>query len=142
MTEPDRQPCRQCGRPTLPVTLRATGGYCRRCRPGQPALAEPTTDEPTTDQEPSGGAYADLARFATRELVPVFLPQLVTMLAHAERQKGSPLTPEEVYSIRDRAGAILMDRSVAEKLFESRGRDIDPENCWGEWQVLRHELLE
>jgi len=70
------------------------------------------------------------------------MPQLGAILAHSERQKGSPLTQEEVYLLRDQAVAILIDRHVAENLFESRGRDIDPENCWAEWQVLRHEFQE
>jgi len=54
MIETDRQPCRECGRLTLPATLRATGGLCRKCRPGVRPLMEQKAD-----QQRSGGANAE-----------------------------------------------------------------------------------
>lgn len=72
------------------------------------------------------------------ELVPVFIPALRPLLIRAEDLKGEPLTPEEVIGIRDTASCIMMHVGVARKMDESRGyRDIDPENCWYDWQHLR-----
>ena len=71
-------------------------------------------------------------------LIPVFVPPLATMLAHHEHEKGSPLTEEEVLSIRGSAMVIMMRRPHAEQMAQKRGyRDIDPQNCWLEWQKVR-----
>lgn len=54
---------------------------------------------------------------------------------------STPLTADEVLSIRDKAACVMMSTSQAARLAESRGYDdIDPENCWYEWQMLRREL--
>ena len=75
------------------------------------------------------------------DLIPVFVPALGAILIAAEDQKGTPLTADEVISIRDKAACVMMSTSRAERLAESRGYDdIDPENCWYEWQMLRREL--
>lgn len=75
------------------------------------------------------------------DLIPVFVPALGAILIAAEDQKGTPLTSDEVISIRDNATCVMMSTSRAERLVESRGYDdIDPENCWYEWQMLRREL--
>ena len=75
------------------------------------------------------------------ELVPVFMPALSALLLQAEDLKGSPLTPDEVMAIRDNANCAMTKHTVAEELNHSRGYvDIDPENCWYEWQYLRREL--
>src|SRR4051794_12441073 len=75
------------------------------------------------------------------ELVPVFIPALGPLLIHAEDLKGKPLTFDEVIRIRDKAACIMMRTEHAHKLDESRGyRDIDPENCWFDWQHLRREM--
>lgn len=74
-------------------------------------------------------------------LVPLFIPALCTLLIHAEDAKGSPLGEAEVLEIRDDAAVIMMSPDAIAKTAESRGyADIDPENCWYDWQMLRREL--
>lgn len=76
-----------------------------------------------------------------QNLVPVFVPALVAILINTEDKKGSTLTIEEVISIRDSASVIMMEMAHAEKMAESRGyHDVDPENCWYDWQMVRREL--
>ena len=73
-------------------------------------------------------------------LVPVFMPPLAYMLRHHEREKGAPLTEQEVWAIRDKCLAMMVRQSVAEQMTEKRGyRDIDPQNCWHEWQQMREQ---
>ena len=75
------------------------------------------------------------------DLVPVFMPGLAVLLVHAEDKKGEPLTKEEVYAIRDGAACIMMQAVDVRKRDESRGyRDIDPENCWHDWQMIRRDM--
>ena len=75
------------------------------------------------------------------ELIPVFMPSLGSWLIRAEDVKGEPLTYDEVIRLRDKAPCIMMTVDDVRKLEESRGyRDIDPENCWYEWQMLRRDL--
>jgi uncharacterized protein YegJ (DUF2314 family) len=75
------------------------------------------------------------------DLIPVFVPALGAILIAAEDKKGRPLTNEEVLSIRDNAACIMMTVDDAIKLADSRGYDdLDPENCWYDWQMLRREL--
>ncbi len=75
------------------------------------------------------------------DLIPVFIPALGAVLIAAEDEKGQPLTDDEVLSIRDNAACIMMTHADAAKLAESRGYDdLDPENCWYDWQMLRREL--
>lgn len=76
-----------------------------------------------------------------KDLVPVFMPALSVILVNAEDKKGSPLEENEVIEIRDNASCMMMERSHAEAMDESRGyKDIDPENCWYDWQMLRREF--
>jgi len=71
------------------------------------------------------------------------VPSLVATLLNREQAKGAPLTEEEVIAIRDSAPSIAMTREEAAYLDEKRGYlDIDPENCWPEWQRARLELAE
>ena len=73
-----------------------------------------------------------------QDLVPVFMPPLATVLANHEREKGAPLTEEEVIAIRGKSVVMMMRRSIAEQMAQKRGwRDIDPQNCWQEWQQAR-----
>ena len=75
------------------------------------------------------------------QLVPVFVPALSATLLSAEDKKGEPLTHDEVIHIRDKSPCIMMAIGDARKMDDSRGyRDIDPENCWYDWQHLRREL--
>lgn len=75
------------------------------------------------------------------KLVPVFIPALVAILVNVEDKKGSPLTYEQVITLRDKASVMMMEKSHADALAESRGYDdIDPENCWYDWQMCRREM--
>lgn len=75
------------------------------------------------------------------ELVQVFMPSLVSVLLRAEDHKGAPLTPEEAFEIRDKAAVVMMRPAVADEISTTRGYlDIDPENLWYDWQMLRREL--
>jgi hypothetical protein len=74
-------------------------------------------------------------------LVQVFMPPLVTLLVDSERKKGSPLSEDEVFRIRDGGMCINLRMSLALKMAEQRGyHDIDPKNCWAEWCIARKEL--
>ena len=74
------------------------------------------------------------------DLVPVFIPSLSAILVNAEDNKGSPLTKEEALEIRDKASVVMLSKQAAEQMNEKRGySDIDPENCWYDWQMLRRE---
>lgn len=74
-------------------------------------------------------------------LVPVFIPPLAAMLAHAEELKGTRLEELEVERVRDNAVCIMMATEDAAKLAESRGYfDVEPENCWADWHRLRVQL--
>jgi hypothetical protein len=75
------------------------------------------------------------------DLIIYPVPSLVATLLNRERAKGTPLTEAEVIEIRDNCPSIAMTRDAARKVDESRGYlDIDPENCWEEWQRAREEL--
>jgi len=68
----------------------------------------------------------------------VFIPALVAILLNLERKKGTPLTENEVLSVRDKSMCATMRVSMARALAESRGYDdIDPENAWNDWQIAR-----
>ncbi len=74
-------------------------------------------------------------------LVPVFIPPLATLLAHAESLKGIKLTETEALRVRDNAVCMMMAPEDAAKLAESRGyRDVEPENCWADWHRLRVQI--
>ena len=71
-------------------------------------------------------------------LVPVFMPALVAVLLRAEKDKGAPLTEAEVLALRDGAQCAMAPRDVTAAVAEGRGyADLDPEDCWAQWQVAR-----
>jgi len=75
------------------------------------------------------------------EFVPTFIPALALLLRQAEQAKGSPLTRAEVLQVRDKGTCMMLRSSIALEMEEKRGfRDIDPEDCWEEWQTLRQVL--
>ncbi|MFZ6735165.1 DUF2314 domain-containing protein [Undibacterium sp. Ji42W] len=75
------------------------------------------------------------------KLVPVFIPALVAILVNVEDKKGSHLSYDEVIEIRDNASVIMMEKPDASELAGSRGYDdIDPENCWYDWQMCRRDM--
>lgn len=76
-----------------------------------------------------------------QDLLSLFMPALCTILISAEDKKGSPLSEQEVIEIRDKSAVIMVSHEHAAKMAESRGySDIDPENCWYDWQMLRRDL--
>lgn len=79
-----------------------------------------------------------MAETPDEPLVPVFVPALVALLQFAEDQKGSPLTEDEVLEIRDNGSCIALTVPDAAAMAEARGYDdLDPEDCWEQWQQLR-----
>lgn len=77
--------------------------------------------------------------------VIVFLNPLVMLLAGCERQKGSPLTEQEVLQVRDNAQCTTMTVSQANTFYASLDAQvpvprINPENIWAEWQAIRQHL--
>lgn len=71
-------------------------------------------------------------------LVPVPIPPLAVLLLALERQKGAPLTEDEVLDARDNCVCMMLPVSKRDAMAESRGyRDIDPAECWEEWLAFR-----
>jgi hypothetical protein len=80
---------------------------------------------------------------ANEKLIPVFMPSLVSILLHHEQEKGSPLTEQEVFFIRDNATAVMMPESAVIPIVEGRGYDdIDPKYCWEQWSEVRKQFVE
>lgn len=76
----------------------------------------------------------------TQTLEISFMPSLLSLLFLAEKNKGMPLTKEEVVRIRDNAVCITISSDRLKKLEDNRGyKDIDPENCWEEWLFYKEE---
>lgn len=76
------------------------------------------------------------------KLIPVFIPALSALLLRAEQIKAAPLTEAEVLRIRDGRVCMMIAESHAQQLAKSRGYcDIDPANCWHEWQAVRSEAI-
>ena len=74
-------------------------------------------------------------------LVPVFVPSLAVMLLEEEELRGRPLTEREVLAIRDQTTIVLVPKSQAKKMDDSRGHpDLDPEECWPQYLELRKSL--
>ncbi|WLQ16422.1 hypothetical protein O5O45_10875 [Hahella aquimaris] len=72
------------------------------------------------------------------DLIPIPIPALVAVLLNKEREKGEPLTEDEVIEIRDSATCQMGTIHQVRALEESRGySDIDPEKAWEQWQVIR-----
>jgi len=75
------------------------------------------------------------------QLVPTPIPALVAILLNKEKEKGSPLTENEVLDTRDNAVCMMLPISAREKIEESRGYpDLNPEYVWEQWQQARIEL--
>lgn len=79
---------------------------------------------------------------SNEEILIVHIPSLVATLLDAERKKGTQLTEAEVLEIRDTAPAVAIRPGDLPALISRRGyHDLDPENCWEEWQAERGDLL-
>ena len=77
------------------------------------------------------------------QLIPVFIPALISVLHSAEQKKGTPLTEQEVHEIRDRGVCMMMRVEHAIALDEKRGyNDLDPEHVWEQWQEARQQLTD
>jgi hypothetical protein len=75
-------------------------------------------------------------------LVVVPIPALVVVLVQKEREKGAPLSREEVERIRDATVCMTIRQSHAKKMEEQRGYpDINPERCWEDWSARRETVL-
>lgn len=80
---------------------------------------------------------------ADESQVIVFIPALAVLLLRAEHLKGSPLTEEEALSVRDNAIVVKTSPEQARAVTEKRGYDdIDPADCWAQWQALRKEIMD
>ena len=78
---------------------------------------------------------------STESLIPVFMPSLVSVLFRHERDKGSPLSEDEVIIIRGKCVVVMLPQSAAAEVTQKRGyADIDPKRCWSEWQRVRTQL--
>ena len=88
------------------------------------------------------GTYAEMkARPNPEGHAIVFVPALATVLLAAEESDGE-LGEAEALSLRDRAETIAIPAENARRLEAGRGyRDLDPENCWQDWQTRREELI-
>ncbi len=108
--------------------------------PASPATSRPAAapDEDSTDEHSPVGCYADLAKVDfDDDMIIVFIPSLRSVMEYHERKKGAPLTESEVLAYRDQAMATALSEPVAREVDTNRGyTDIDPENCWSEWQAL------
>ncbi|QEI04958.1 hypothetical protein FXN63_03195 [Pigmentiphaga aceris] len=72
------------------------------------------------------------------DLVITPIPALSLILLNLEKQKGSPLTEDEVVAARDSAVCMTVSRKVHDAMQESRGyRDLDLENVWEDWLGFR-----
>ncbi len=79
-----------------------------------------------------------VGKMAQEKKIHYFTPSLTSILRRAELRKGSALTEAEVLEIKDNSTAIAVTPEIAREMDEKRGhRDIDPDNCWVEWQALR-----
>lgn len=75
------------------------------------------------------------------EVIITHIPSLIATLLNRERTKGSPLTREEVESIRDSTPCIALTRAQRAAVNARREYDdIDPELAWEQWQIARTEL--
>ena len=60
-----------------------------------------------------------------------------------ERGKGCPLSERNVLAIAQNCECIAMPLHAKSEVVESRGySDIDPENAWEEWRLIRDSLTQ
>ena len=95
--------------------------------------------DPSVLVHEASGPYAELASRPNPDgFIIAFMPALGAWLLRAEREKGEPLTQDEVVRIRDGAPAIAIVTAQVEKLRESRGyEDVDPTDLWSSWQAFK-----
>jgi hypothetical protein len=97
-----------------------------------------TSAPPPSREVAAAEARAKLDAKKAEPLVAVFVPPLLELLFLAERELGRPLVEAEVWALRDKANCVALGESAAKALFAKRGHaDIDPENAWQKWQIVR-----
>ncbi|WP_052573904.1 hypothetical protein [Haloferula sp. BvORR071] len=111
----------------------------------QARLVFVAADENGNESETQGEAApaSDVAEAVadSSRLVIFIEPSLASVLHLREREKGSPLTEEEVLEIRDNSEAVVITADEAHERETARGfQDIDPERVWEEWQEVRLKL--
>ena len=84
------------------------------------------------------GSYKEL-KSTTVDSRIIFVPSLSAVLLAKEKEKGSPLSKEEVEDIRNISTCFSVD-STADVEEGRNYKDIDPKNVWEEWCALREEL--
>ncbi len=85
--------------------------------------SEPPPEEVANDDDP---------------IVIVPIPPLVVMLFRLEKDKGSPLTKEEVVAARDASVCMTMTAGHRDQLAERRGYDdVSLDNVWEDWLITR-----
>lgn len=76
-----------------------------------------------------------------KTLIAVPIPSLVATFLNTENEKGTPLTEDEVNTIRDNATCVMLSLEMVHGLIESRGyRDINPDQAWEHWQDVRDSM--
>ncbi len=90
------------------------------------------------------GEYAAISSRPNPEhLLIQFIPAFVAILVSAERTYGKPLTKQQVEAIRDNSSVIVSTPEAVKAVEEGRGyNDINPLNCWAEWQLFREQPAE
>jgi len=85
------------------------------------------------------GSYAEIAaRPNPQHFVIQPVPALVAILLSVEKKKGSPLTKQEVVTLRDKMTVVVTAPADAKAVDDGRGyKDIDPSHAWEEWRVVR-----
>ena len=85
------------------------------------------------------GPYAEIAaRPNPQHFVIQPMPALVAVLLSVEKKKGSPLTKQEVVTLRDKMTVVVTAPADAKAVDDRRGyKDIDPSHAWENWQVVR-----
>jgi uncharacterized protein YegJ (DUF2314 family) len=77
----------------------------------------------------------------TDKFKSVFMPPLSQVLINAENKKGAPLSLNEVLSIKNSAVVVIIKQGLHQAIpGDQNEHDIDPENCWHDWQILRQSL--
>ncbi|WP_437615436.1 hypothetical protein [Erwinia sp. V71] len=71
----------------------------------------------------------------------IFIPALIKLLVHAQQNQSTPLSREEVETIRDNATAVSVPDTIATEMAQNGSWvDINPERCWEEWQDYRRVM--
>lgn len=99
----------------------------------------------TANARQSVGPSENIMADSSPNQVKVFLNPLVMLLAGAEKQKGSPLTREEVLDIRENAAFVMMSPEQAQRFYKSLDSQvpvhrINPDRIWEEWQEIRDQI--